>query len=278
MPEITNKLKFTLFADDTTVTMYDNDLVLLTDRMNAELKLLNDWCIKNRLTINTDKTEFIVFSNKNKTTDEPELKIGHDPLSITSSYKFLGVSLDNQLKFNEHANSVLSKISKSNGILYKIRKLLTPEARINFYNSFVYPYLAYNIAVWGKTHNNILKPLFLAQKRIVRCIADAEFYAHTTPLFKKLQLLKFEDIYKYVLCIHMFKSLKIGMYKKTHSVNTRTRNEAKTTFHCLSMCQQAVSFNGPNEWNALPPSVKEIKTIGAFKRKLKSHFLSKYDA
>ena len=74
----------------------------------------------------------------------------------------------------------------------------------------------------------------------------------------------------------MFKSLKTGLYKKTHPLNTRNKKKAQPSFHSLTMCQQAVSYNGPNEWNALPKSLTDILTIGSFKRKLREYFLSQY--
>ena len=103
--------------------------------------------------------------------------------------------------------------------------------------------------------------LNLAQKRIIRCIADAEYNAHTSLLFKKYQLLKFEDIVEYVLCIHMYKSIKAHKYSPARRANTRNQNEIKSSFHRLTMCQQATSYTGPHSWNRLSEALKQIKTI-----------------
>ena len=167
LPDISSNLNFTLFADDTTVTLSGEDLPSLTSQVNNELNLLNDWAIQNRLTINTDKTEYILFSNRLANIDDIQLKIGQDKLTLTTNYKFLGIDLDNKLKFNNHIKSVVSKVAKSNGILYRIRKFLSIEARIHFYYAFVYPYLSYNVSIWGNSDEITLKPLIIAQKRVI---------------------------------------------------------------------------------------------------------------
>ena len=90
-----SNLNFTLFADDTTVTLSGENLPLLTSELNNELNLLNDWAIQNRLTINTDKTEFMLFSNRPANTDDIQLNNGQDKLTLTTNYKLLGINLDN---------------------------------------------------------------------------------------------------------------------------------------------------------------------------------------
>ena len=120
--------------------------------------------------------------------------------------------MDNKFKFKSHVKSIVSKVAKSNGILYSIRKFVSMEAHINFYYAFVYP----------------LKPLVVAQKRAIRCIADAEYNAHTILLVKKHQLLKFEDILEYAFCMHMYKSIKAHKYSPARRANTRNQNEIRS--------------------------------------------------
>ena len=75
-----------------TVTLSGNSLSSVTSQLNLELNLLKDWAIHNLLTINTDKTEFRIFSNKTINIDDTQLKIGRDKLTHTTSYNFLGIN------------------------------------------------------------------------------------------------------------------------------------------------------------------------------------------
>ena len=135
------------------------------------------------------------FSFRDYDTTDSSLRLRSNDICYRDECKFLGVSLDNKLTFGGHVNSVLSKVSKSGGLLHKIRNFLTPKARLKFYHSYIYPYLMYNVSIWGKTHAYILHALIIAQKIIVRCIAGAENPAHTNLLFKEYSILKLDDIY-----------------------------------------------------------------------------------
>ena len=64
------------FADDTTVAIRDYNIENLSSKCNTVLELLNSWSIKNRLTIKFEKTEFMMFSNRNYEVDSSFLNIG----------------------------------------------------------------------------------------------------------------------------------------------------------------------------------------------------------
>ena len=116
----------------------------------------------------------------------------------------------------------------------------------------------------------------MQQKRIIRIIADAGYIDHTTPLFKKFNILKILDIYKYFSILHTRKAILNGFFGPQHSLNTRNRNLARPDFHRLSQCQHSISFSGPHLWNSLPQEIREIENLASFKKKLKSYFLDHY--
>ena len=95
LPDNSSNLIFTLFANDTTVTPSGENLPSFTSQLNNELNLLNDWAVQNRLTVNMNKTEFMLFSNETANIDDIQLKIGQDKLTLTTNYKLLGINLDN---------------------------------------------------------------------------------------------------------------------------------------------------------------------------------------
>ena len=56
-----NKLKFYLFADDTSILYADKNLKSLENIVNIELRNLHDWLTSNKFTLNTTKTNFVIF-------------------------------------------------------------------------------------------------------------------------------------------------------------------------------------------------------------------------
>ena len=61
LPNITNKCNFTLFSDDTTLIFKSHNLYDLENEINSTLVLIYDWLCGNKLVLNIDKTQLIVF-------------------------------------------------------------------------------------------------------------------------------------------------------------------------------------------------------------------------
>ena len=155
---------------------------------------------------------------------------------------------------------------------------MTLKTRLTYYNSYVLPYLNYNILHWGSTNITHLNPLIIIQKRIVRIIAGADYLAHTTPLFRKLNLLKIVDLYKFHAVVDTHLKILKGGYKIEHNVNTRNRNLSKPKFHGKERTIQSIATSGPKLWNSLPIEIRSIKSIPRFKGQLKTFYVSEYVA
>ena len=80
LPSRSNLSNFTLFADDTTVVIRDNNIEISSSKYNVVQKFLNNWSIKNRLTINFDKTEFMMVSNLEYEKDDSFSSIGQNSI------------------------------------------------------------------------------------------------------------------------------------------------------------------------------------------------------
>ena len=277
LPKISNNMTSTLFADDTNFSMSHTDYDTMVNILNSDLTTIQDWTIANRLTINLSKTEMLLFTNRLTNRNDQQIMLGGGCVGFVESCKFLGIYIDEGLTFKTHINYVLGKISRSAGILYRIKNLLPLESRLKYYFSFIYPYISYNISIWGGTNLCNLYPLNIQHKRIIRLLSDAGYLDHTAPLFKKLKLLKLDDIYKLHILTHTYRAIKSGNYQTNHNLNTRYRHLATPTFQRLSRTQQSISFCGPVLWNSLPDTIKEIGTASLFKRHLKSYMISQYE-
>ena len=101
--------------------------------------------------------------------------INGDTIRRTKTFKFLGIIVDENLKWNHHIKHVTNKISKGVGIFYKARKHLNKQTLMNLYYTFVYPYLIYGVEIWGNTFKKYLDPLFKVQKKIIRIITFSPY-------------------------------------------------------------------------------------------------------
>ena len=71
----------------------------------------------------------------------------------------LGIIVDHNLKFDKDINKMCSKLSKSIGIMFKLRSYAPSEVMSLLYYRLVYPYLLYCNVVWGGTYSTIIDKL-----------------------------------------------------------------------------------------------------------------------
>ena len=99
-------------------------------------------------------------------------------LSEVASLKYLGLIIDNKLKWIDHIAHIKKKVSRGIGIISKAKPFLNRKSLVDLYYAFVYPYLIYCVEVWGNAADIHLNPIFLLQKKIVRIINYAHYKAH----------------------------------------------------------------------------------------------------
>ena len=198
-------LHYVLFADDTNLFYSHKNLSFLIDQVNHELLKLSDWFAANRLSINFEKTKFMIFRPKQKSCNvDVNIVLSSHQISLTNEVSFLGVILDEHLSWKSHITHVTRKMSKSIGIIKKASFYLSKSTLLTLYYSLVYPYMQYCILVWGSTYPSNLRRIVLLQKRVVRIINKAVYDAHTEPMFNDLGLLPFQKIYLFHLGKFMF--------------------------------------------------------------------------
>ena len=160
MPFSSNILKFHLFADDTSIFFSHKNLSQLELIVNDELSKVSDWLVANKLTLNVDKSNFLIISPsiKNK-TNEIKLAINNKSIAQKDCIKYLGVLLDKDISWKQHIQQVNLKISIGIGILAKARHYVPPQILRNFYFSFIEPHVNYALINWGSANLSSLKPM-----------------------------------------------------------------------------------------------------------------------
>jgi len=175
-----------LFADDTNMFYSNGSWQELTRVVNEELLKIDVWFATNKLTLNLDKTNYILFKSHRKAlpTGSFDLRIKDTPIEMVESTKFLGVHIDQHMTWKVHINQISAKIAKNVGILTRIAYLLPRATRLNLYYALIYPYLTYCNMVWASTYASRLSRLIILQKRAVRLVAglrNENIQAHPLP-------------------------------------------------------------------------------------------------
>ena len=92
--------------------MSDNSLDNLNSTANNETKIIDKWLTSNKLALNTSKTTFMLFSIKKMSADKFSLTIRGEKINRTLVAKYLGLLIDEKLKFDVHVKHVCKKLSQ----------------------------------------------------------------------------------------------------------------------------------------------------------------------
>ena len=229
--------------------------------------------------------------------------------------KYLGVLMDQHLTWSYQISSVAKKISRGIGILARLRTFLDPKLLISIYYCLVYSHLSYGIHAWGSAAATDLNKIEILQKKAVRILTGSQYFQiygevagplpASEPLFKRLEILKLNDIFKLNIANFVYATLSnesppifsdwftytnsVHAYSTTSStvVNCReyfdvgTVEQTHTLFiqrpHLEKYGKRMIQVSGPILWNSLPRSLQESPSLPTFKSHLKKHFLGQYN-
>ena len=90
--------------------------------INHDLSLLVQWLRSNKISLNTSKTKILIFILKGKLiTKHLNIRTSGEKINISSTVNYLGVLLHENLQWQTHINSLITKLSTAVGLLSKIR-------------------------------------------------------------------------------------------------------------------------------------------------------------
>ena len=268
-----------LFADDTTVLLEGKEYEGLIMALNNELHKVSTWLDANKLSINSKKTHFMVFHRSRIKTSDINVVMQQNTIDRVNSTKFLGLIIDDKLKWHEHIQHVKHKIARSVGILYKIRHYLNKETLLNMYYTFVFPYLIYGVEIWGSATLNHINPLKKNSKKCVRANTFSEYLAPSEPIFQTLNVLNFENLVIQRISLLMFKyshgdvPVSVSQLFRTnneyHNYNTRNCARIHAPVGTTEASYRTFGYRGIHIWNHISQKINTNTSYPCFKKNVK---------
>ncbi len=280
-----------LYADDCMIYVSTESIDDLKCDLQSDLNNVQQWFTNNRLTINTKKSCVMPVGNKNKTnviSKALNVKIDDQVLNLCHDVKYLGVTIDEHLKWSKHIDKVYSKLSSKIGLLSRISKFLPSNTLNTLYNTLIKPVFEYCISVWGDCFKKDAIKLQRLQNRAARLVTNNfDYNISGLSIVRDLKWLTVSEVKEYQTSCIMFKSLK-GDYpnyimdkfhSNIHVSNVNTRSTQADIFHVPGVlkttCEQAISYKGPVCFNNLPLNVRGAENLSIFKCRLKKYFMSR---
>jgi hypothetical protein len=126
--------------------------------------------------------------------------------SYIDSFKYLGVTIQQNLTWSEHIDNISKKFNQRLGC--HIKFLLPIQARLTLYNSLVLPLLDNSDIVWEDKNNyTLMNHLQVRQHNAARLILDLPRHSSATEALETLEWKPLYPCRKYHRCISVFKCL-----------------------------------------------------------------------
>ena len=268
-----------LYADDTALYTTAKTQIEIKLNLQIELTVVCEWLKANKLTLNSNKTKYIIFGTKNSLTTKPDLNIhvGTAKIERVSSMKYLGVILDEHLTIDEHITYIITKVSNKLGILRRAHEYLNMNTKILLYKSLVLPQLDYCDLIYMCTTEENLQRLQYIQNSACRIILRADKYTSVREMHQELKLPTLKQrrtIHMAIECHNNIFNQESGLHSMfIKRDSTRVRHTRTTDTNMMTVPnvksitgRRAFSFRGPHFWNNLASESRLIENKNGFKK------------
>ena len=195
--------------------------------------------------------------------DIPRLMINNTLIEQVTEFNFLGLTVNEYMNWNSHTQKIVNKISRTLGVMKRLKRYLPLSAMKLMYDSLILSHLQFGITNRGFEWDRISK----LQKRALRIMTNSQYNAHTEPLFKLLHLLKVKDIYENQCLKFWYKYVnnKLPNYFRNmfpynhelHEIETRNHDRLHLYPTNISGARNVLRHHIPELLNKFPPHLVE---------------------
>ena len=179
------------FADDQIIYTSDRILKKIQTRLQGVFEKVINWYKIWKLGVNSKKCETILFRNTLRKEHEQTKKnwknfqikdnLNNIQVPHKRCVKYLGIHLDDLLRYNQHVNIQIEKAKKAfrslHGLFYS--PYLSKKAKTIAYLTIIRPIITYGCPIWWNVSACTMERLRLFERRILRAWAAIEVTIHT---------------------------------------------------------------------------------------------------
>ena len=291
MNMITESSNMYSYPDDTTISVSDKDVSLISEKLTDDCRLVDQWCQSNHLFLNEDKIHSLLVCTPQRrlfldvSVFKPTMSNGKN-IEPSKHQKLLGVMVDENLTWNPHIKGceefegVTKSLCKKINYLRKLSSYTQTDVLLQIANGIFIPTLIYAMPLWGGTSAANINKLQILQNKALRIIFKANIYTPMQQLRSTSGWLNVNSMIKYHSSILLHKVINLGqpryIFNKiswNNSLNVSTRHTTNQTIHLklcrLSLSQNAFIYRTCKLWNEIPLNIRTISNISTFKKTLK---------
>lgn len=278
--------KIILFADDA-ILIYDNtNIDDLRKNMQSDIDKIFKWFTQNKLSMNIKKTKTMIITCKNTDRNSKlKLNIKNTEIEQVNNYKYLGLTIQNDLKWNTHINNIKRKVSAMSGVISRLGNKLNNSTLKTIYYSYINSQIAYLIPIWGTSSPKyLLQNLQITQNNSIRRIFHIDYHIHnisTNQIYTQNKILKIEQLIEQNLAtlIHKIRgcniksNVKINYINERRNHNTRQSNQIVTPTYRTSVGKNSIIRTATITYNKYINLIDSNCTLQTYKQKIKHKIL-----
>ena len=171
LPSSVHLSRVMLYADDTVLYYAAKSAAELEIALGLDLNNVASWMKEDKLFLNTDKTEYVIYGTRQniRIHDDVVISYNETPLKRSTSFKYVGVYIDQYLSFNIHINHIMAKVSKRLGLFRCIRGSISIGVAERLYKAMLLIF-DYCDVVWERCGQVNSDALERAQRRAAKLI------------------------------------------------------------------------------------------------------------
>ena len=263
------------YADDNTPYAIDSDINSLIGTLENDATILIKWFHDNYLKMNSDKCHLLIT---HQDADCISARIGNEIIGNSQSEKLLGITIDNQLNFNEHVSILCKKVNLKLHALARIANFMSTDKLRIIMKSFIESQFGYCPLVWmfhSRALNNRINKL---HERALRVVYKDESLSFQQLLDKdKSVTIHHRNLQKLATEMYKLKNslppslLKDILPECDNSYDLRSENPFLTyNVRTVLYGTETIAFRGPKTWAIIPTEIKQSKSLMEFKSKIKN--------
>lgn len=265
-----------MYADDIVLVYAATTTEELQADMNEDLVQLRCWMNQHKLTVNILKTKYMLFNEPSRT--RCTLSYGGERIERVDSFKYLGVWLDSDLRWETQIVKLNNKLAQVAGVFKKIAPVIPDETKRMLYFSLFHSHLVYGIAVWGTAGSSLISQLQTTQNKAIKNLFGYRRRTATALIHTRHRFLTVGSTYSAVACNHIHRILHGCIHTNTvlargvdrHRHFTRGRdNLTASRINTTTFGQNSALYKATMLYNALPEDIKELPPA-KFKKNLRN--------
>jgi hypothetical protein len=290
MSDIFEQNAITLFADDTAITSSAPSTLELVRNMEYCLAKTDNYLRELRMELNTSKTQFMVFK-----CADPSLQLSVNSCKVNqcSSFKYLGIHIDDNLSWNTHVSALIRKVLKMLYLFHRASGRSNNGRRLLLFRTYIYPHFIYGIELYMLCSVSLRAKLEALFRRCCRLVLGDINWPHVMEgkcLYKRLDVLPLRFLFQYNGAVLMYKILVLKsipilltLFDIVPYVHRLARLHPagivvlRLPIITTESSRHSFAYWGAKLWNSIAVNIRSCSTLYSFSQSYREYLVSCID-